>query len=155
MNVAEIDALLLSERKRLPAAPQWLPHKSRVGEMKTRIPIEVDGVSSGAEIEVTIRTAIPEYIVIVLLAPECVARLCIGSGHRNRITGETISTAHFHRWADNRHLTARNRAILPYAEILPTEIDTREAAFVWFLRQTGIESPAWLPIVWPGQGGLF
>lgn len=157
MNPDDVDGLFSCANKRLPASPKWLPHNSRDGEMKARLAIEVEGISGRAEIELTVKTSDPNYVVMVVLVPVCVSRLCMGliAGHRNKITGETITEPHFHRWEANRHLTARTRETLPYAEIVPPEIKSRDEAFAWFLEQVGIESPSWLPVIWPGQGELF
>lgn len=151
----DVDAFLSARGKTLPAAPVWAPHKSREGEMKARLPIECDGAIAGPEIEITLRTADPNYIAMVLIMPACVARLCIGTSHRNRVTGGTLTEPHFHRWSDNRNLPTRTRAELPFAELLPEDVRTRDASFAWFLSQVGIESPHWLPVAWPSQGGLF
>ncbi len=155
MGIAEIDALLADNRKRLPASPRWIEQKQRIGEMRARLPVEVEGETGRAEIEITTRMSDPRWIVIVLLVPQCISRLCIGTGHRNKVTGETTETPHFHAWSDNRHLNARTRETLPFAVTLPSHIASRDAAFAWFLEQTGIESPSWLPVIWPGQGGLL
>lgn len=155
LTTEEIADFLASRRKRLPTAPTWRPHKSRDGEVRARLPVDVDGVLVGPEIEVTLRTTDPSYIVIVLLTPECVSRLCIGAGHHNRITGARTEDPHFHKWDDNAHLAARVRANLPFTVSVPTEARTRDAAFAWFLEEVGIESPGWLPVNWPGQGVLF
>lgn len=155
MTVQIIDGLIGNPSKRLPAAPRWIEQRSRTGEMRARLPVEVDGSTGQLQIEITTRLSDASWIVIVLLAPQCISRLCIGTGHRNRVTGETTELAHFHAWADNRHLGARTRETLPFATVLPDHATNRDAAFTWFLEQTGIESPAWLPVIWPGQGGFL
>lgn len=155
MNVDEIDKFLSLPGKTIPAAPAWRDHTSRVGEMKSRIGIAHDGAMTGPEIELTIRLVDPGYVAMVLIVPTCVSRLCIGTGHRNRITGDTLNEPHFHRWSENRHLPARTRETLPHAELLPQGKWTRDAAFVWFLGELNIESPHWLPVTWPGQGVML
>lgn len=151
----DVDAFFACRTKVLPAAPTWLSHKSRVGELKARLPIEIDGAVPGPELEITLQTTDPDYIVLVIIAPHCIARLCIGTNHRNRVTGETTTAPHFHPWETNRGLTARLRSTLPFVVELPENVRGRDAAFTWFLDQVGIESPEWLPIVWPSQGKLL
>lgn len=157
MTPDEIKAFLGDTKKRLPASPAWRDHQSRVGEMKARMPIEAGGSISRVEMEMTIKPANPDYLVAVLIAPLCIARLCIGpdAEHRNRITGVTSTGPHFHDWRMNAHLPKREASALPYCVDLPGAIVGRDAAFSWFLREVGIESPDWLPVKWPAQGGLL
>jgi len=157
LTAEEIEAFFSDREKRLPAAPAWRDHSSRVGEQKARLPIEANGAISQIELEMTLKSSDREYLVAVLIAPPCIARMCIGLDveHNNRITGEAIEGAHFHDWSMNRHLPARVAASMPYCVPLPAEIEGRDAAFTWFLDRVGIESPGWLPVRWPDQGGLF
>lgn len=152
MTAEEIEAFFENQEKQLPALPVWRDHKSRDGEVKARIPVEVSGVISDVELEITLKHSDPKYMVIVLIAPACLARLCIGKGHRNRITGETTSLPHFHHWSANKHLTKREAMTLPFCVELPGDVVGRDAAFAWFLKEVGIESPPWLPVKWPEQG---
>lgn len=150
-----IDAFFAANPKTLPAAPVWRPDKSREGTMRARLPIQVSGALSDVELEMTVRSIDRSYLVIVLVARACICRLCIGSGHRNRVTGQSTKDPHFHRWESNRHLSKRIPADLPFHEPIPESAWERSAAFTWFLEQVGIESPSWLPVVWPGQGDLI
>lgn len=155
MNADDISIFLDKRGKILPSVPVWMPDKARSDEMRARLSIEVDGVIAGPEIEMTVRTTEPGYLVIVIVAPKCITRLCLSGGHRNKVTGETIQAPHFHGWSQNRELPARLRETLPFAEPIPSHVQTRDAAFAWFLHEVGIESPDWLPVSWPGQGALL
>jgi hypothetical protein len=115
VTVDEITDFFNAPAKRLPALPQWREVGSRDGERRARLPIEVNGRLAHPELEITVRTTRPNDLIIVLLTPDCVTRLCIGNGHRNKLTGETVTVPHFHRWADNSHLRARLRQTLPFA----------------------------------------
>ncbi|HUD91234.1 hypothetical protein [Sphingobium sp.] len=157
MTAEEIEAFFSDRAKRLPASPVWRDHSSRVGEQKARLPIEANGVVSQIELEMTLKFSDPDYLVAVLIAPPCIARMCIGveAEHNNRVTGEAIEGPHFHDWSMNRHLPKREAFSLPYCIPLPSEIVGKDAAFSWFLSRVGIESPDWLPVKWPTQGGMF
>lgn len=157
MTSDEIEAFFADRNKHLPASPSWREHKSRAGEMRARLAIESRGLVSRVEIEMTVRAAAADYLVVVLIAPQCIARMCIGpdTEHNNRITGERITGPHYHDWGMNKHLPKREGASLPYCVSLPSGISDRDAAFAWFLQQIGVESPGWMPVKWPAQGGLF
>lgn len=105
----------------------------------------------------TIKSSDPSYLVVVLISPACIARMCIGpdAEHNNRVTGEAIEGPHFHDWSMNKHLPKREAMGLPFCVPLPRGIGDRDAAFAWFLARVGIESPGWFPAKWPDQGGMF
>lgn len=106
------------------------------------------------ELEIIVQAHAPEALVIVLLAPSCIARLCLGKGHRDRFTRELVFDPHFHSWEANKPSGTTLPQELPRYEILPAIAQSRDEAIAWFLKRAGIESPAWLPVRWPDSENL-
>lgn len=93
----------------------------------------------------------PGYLIVVLLAPTCIARLFLGLGHVDRRTRERVECAHYHSWEANRPTgKALPKALFNYEIPLP-ELTDRNDALTWFFQRTGLESrnPEW-----PDSAGL-
>jgi len=141
-------------RKSIPGSPTWRPN-SRPSERRSRLPVEVEGVLSGVELELVVDLVRPDYLVIVLLAPSCITRLCLSGGHFNRSTREQIEGPHWHSWRANRPAGRSIKTNLSNAERLPDAVDSRDEAFAWFLNEVGIDSPSWAPVPWPQDKGFL
>lgn len=147
---SDIDAFLAARPKTLPAEPEWRMITQRVGERRCYLPIAVSGVISNLTLEMTVNLRDDTYLVINLLAPTCISRLCLSKEHFDRARGEMVEAPHWHCWADNRPQGKRLPRELPHAEGLTGKIASRDDAFAWFLKQIGIESPPW-PLDWPAK----
>lgn len=145
---SDIDAFLAAQPKTLPAEPEWRTLTTRVGERRCYLPIAVEGVMSNLSLEMTVNLRDDSCLVINLLAPSCISRLCLAKEHFDRSRGELVEAPHWHSWNDNRPKGMRLPRELPHAEGLSGIIASRDDAFAWFLKQIGIESPAW-PLIWP------
>ena len=93
----------------------------------------------------------PKYLIIVLVAPTCIARLCLGLGHVDRRTRERVECAHYHSWEANMPTGKTLPKLLAEYEIPVPELTNRDDALTWFYQRTGIEfrSPDW-----PDSAGL-
>ena len=127
---------------------------TRAGERRTYLPIAVEGVISPAQLEITVYLHDPEYLVINLLAPTCVARACLTLGHFDREAGVFLDVPHFHPWKLNRPKGSALPKELLRAIPIPPEVCSRDLAFAWFLQEIGIESPSW-SLDWPIREGLL
>ncbi|USA40246.1 hypothetical protein NCF86_03570 [Pelagerythrobacter marinus] len=154
MNCDQVDAFVAASGKSLPAAPTWIISTSRKGERRCYLPIAVDGVVSGLQLEFTIYMHSANYLVINLLAPQCITRLCTVTPHWDRAIKSLVPAPHIHRWADNRPKGPRLPKTLPHASYLPDLPAGRDAAFRWFLDEIGVESPPWA-MDWPDNEGLI
>jgi hypothetical protein len=151
----EIDRFFTTSGKTLPAAPEWLVTTSRKGERRCQLPVAVGGrIAAGIKVEVTVYMHDPEYLVITVLAPTCVARLCLSTYHNDRRLMLRIPPPHFHRWSQNRPQGPKLPAGLPTAEHVAGLAKNRDAAWYWFLQEVGIDSPAWV-MNWPDEKALF
>lgn len=110
---------------------------------------------SGVELELIVDLVRANYLVIVLLAPTCISRLCLSGGHWNRATREHITGPHWHSWAANRPTGRSIKTDLSHADPLPANVRSRDEAFAWFLNQVGIDSPSWAPVQWPQNKGFL
>lgn len=157
MTREELDALFARSEKILPAHPDWR-EGTQVGTRRAYLPVTLAGASTGLTVAMTVRAADPGYLVINLLANRiCVARLCLSGGHRDRATRTFVADAHFHRWQDNRpggSKIGKSLKLRKHVD-LPASASTRDTAFELFLKECGIESPAWGPMKWPINRVLF
>lgn len=152
MTADEIDAFLSIPDKQLPFAPDWR-RGNRADESRATLPIEAWGGITRVKLEIIVRLGRPDYMIVVLLAPKCFVRLCMGTPHRDAISRDLVLEPHWHPW----HLNRRGNGVparLDRYELVPAEQRSRDEAFAWFLDQTGIESPRWLPVIWPGRETL-
>lgn len=152
MTRDEIDAFFAAVGKRCPAEFEWPVRNLRRNERRARQPVEVGGSISKVEIEIVIRMNEPGFIVIVLLAPTCITRLCLGSPHYDNRQRTLIESGHLHPWENNRPKGARLPEKLSEYELLPAEVIDRDAAFAWFLQRYAIESTT---PEWPDSKGMF
>lgn len=141
-------------QKSIPGSPTWRS-SSRPSERRARFPVEVEGTLTGVELELVINLVRSDYLVIVLLVPSCITRLCLSGGHRNRVTREQIEGPHWHPWAANRPTGRSIKTNLPHAEPLPSSVRSRDEAFAWFLNEVGIDFPSWGPMPWPQDEGFL
>lgn len=152
MTRDEIDAFFAAPDKRCPAEFEWPAKALRKNERRARQRVEVGGSLSKVEMEIVVRLHEPGFIVIVLLAPTCIARLCLGSPHYDSRQRILIEDGHLHPWEQNRPKGPKLPEKLPDYELLPAEVKDRDAAFAWFLKRYGIESS--MP-EWPDSKGMF
>lgn len=145
---SDIDAFMAARPKTLPAEPDWRIITSRAGERRCYLPITVDGVISNLTLEMTVNLRDDSYLVINLLAPSCISRLCLATEHFDRARGELVEAPHWHSWRDNRPKGKRLPKELLHAEGLAGKIVGREDAFAWFLKQIGVDFPPW-SLTWP------
>ena len=153
MTPEQVDQFFKAQ-KAIPGSPTWRSI-SRPSERRARLPVEVDGILSSVELEVIVDLVRANYLVIVLLAPTCITRLCLLGGHWNRMTREHIDGPHWHPWQANRPTGRSIKSSLTHAEPLPTTVKSRDEAFAWFLNQVGIDSPRWAPVQWPQNEGFL
>ncbi|MET3287057.1 UNVERIFIED_ORG: hypothetical protein ABIC34_003878 [Sphingomonas sp. 1057] len=154
MTVDDVDAFLAAKPKTLPAAPEWLSNTDRVGERRSYLPIAVSGRVSNVQLCMVTKLRDDGYLVLNLLVPQCVTRLCLSLEHHDRRTMETVEAPHWHPWALNRpkHNSLPKR--LDRAVNLSGTVSGRDDAFAWFLDGLRIESPPW-PMIWPAKDELF
>ena len=155
MTADEVDAFFRDGVRTLPAAPSWRDG-NRGGEKRASLPIASDGAISRVTLEVTIRLAEPEYLMMLLLCQKAViCRLCMTTGHWDRRSKTLTNQAHFHSWQANRGSRTTIPTNLNRLEIVPDDVSGRDSAFVWFLARNGLTSPPWSGAIWPiGQGML-
>lgn len=149
VNANEVDQFLRDGRRSLLAAPEWRIG-NRTGERRSTLPVSHNSSSSTVTLEITVRLLDPDYLMMLLLADRSVfCRLCMTTGHMDRLTKREIDQAHFHSWEANRGTHRNIPKALNNLEIVPNNIMGRDAAFIWFLQRNNIESPSWLPPAWP------
>lgn len=154
MTPDEVDAFLASQNKTLPAQPAWRDDYPRAGERRCYLPVAVNGRIAGPHVEVTVYLNNPEFLVINLLVPSCVMRLCMAGTHRDRARRTMIGAPHIHRWERNRPKGMRLPKELLHAEYIPSVPRDRSAAFAWFLGEAHIDLPS-RPMEWPERSELF
>lgn len=145
---------MVARPKTLPAEPEWRTLTSRAGERRCYLPVAVEGAISNVTLEITVNIRDDTYLVINLLAPSCVSRLCLSTEHFDRARGKLVEAPHWHAWKDNRPKGQRLPKELPHATGLAGEIFGRDDALAWFLKQIGVESPSW-QIAWPAKDVMF
>jgi hypothetical protein len=118
------------------------------------MPVAADGVLSGMQLTATIRLPDPDYLVIMLLAPPVVARLCLTGSHADRATGTVVVGPHYHPWERNKPAGQKLRERLESLDPSPPKFTSRDEAFAWFCERNGIESPGWA-IDWPSDQGFL
>lgn len=153
MTPEQVDQFFKAQ-KSIPGTPSWRS-TSRLSERRARLPVEVDGILTSVAIEMIIDLTDANRLVIVLLAPSCITRLCLSGGHWNRATREHIEGPHWHSWSANRPTGRTIKTSLSHADRLPATVRTRDEAFAWFLDQVGIDSPSWTPVQWPQSEGFL
>lgn len=139
----------------MPAAPEWRDG-NRSGERRASLPVFVDGVESGVQLNLTIRINDSDYLMMLLLAGSSVfCRLCMTTGHWDRLTKTQVDGPHFHSWEANR--TERNNIPkeLSRLENIPVAVLGRDMGFAWFLTRNRIECTDWAAPRWPASQGLF
>ncbi|MEJ6010149.1 hypothetical protein [Novosphingobium aquae] len=154
MTRDDVDLFLAAPAKTLPALPDWESRTSRLNERRCYLPITVDGRVSNVHLEMTVMLDNESYLVMNLLAPTCVSRLCLSLEHFDRKQGELIPAPHWHPWPVNRPSKGGLPKNLATAESLVGIIATRDEAFPWFLDRLGIGLPSW-PFEWPKRENLF
>lgn len=152
LDCDEIDAFFAAPGKRCPATFLWPDKAARKNERRARQAIEVDGALSSVEMEIVIRMHEPGFLVVVLLAPMCITRLCLGSAHYDAKRRIIVEQGHLHPWHANRPKGLRIPDKLAEYELLPDTIVDRDAAFAWFLTRHRIESSA---PGWPDSEDMF
>jgi hypothetical protein len=150
----EVDAFFAHSGRTLSAVPSWRTVTSRPGERRAEIPVSVDGRTSPVILSMTAFTFDPAYLSIVLLAPTCVSRLCLTIEHFDSVDKRIVEAPHFHSWEANRPNGQKLPQRLGRAAEIDADLPDRTAAFVWFLGQTGIESPHWR-LEWPDPGVMI
>lgn len=155
MTLADIDQFFLLGTRTLPAAPDWRDG-NRVGERRASLSVASSGVVGPVTLEITIRLADARYLMMLLLCRSgVICRLCMTTGHRDRLTKMQVNEAHFHSWEANRVGRKSFPKSLNQLEIVPAEIVSRDAAFIWFLQRNGIQIPSWAPGAWPSTLGML
>lgn len=154
MTKDEVDAFYAARRRALTAVPAW-QDGNRLGERRTQLPVEVNGVISTVSLQMTVRLQDPAYLMIALAAGRQFCRLCMTTGHRDRATGHAVKAAHCHSWESNRPKGLKIPRELGAHELVPAEIKDKTEAFTWFLQRNGIDFPGWGPPVWPLRQGLL
>jgi hypothetical protein len=148
MTRDEVDAFLRSPGKTLPAAPAWRMENRDV-ERRTGLSVALDGTVTSVKLNITIRLNDPSYLMLGLSAPPQICRLCLTTGHRDRVTKTISYDAHFHSWEANRPKGLYLPKRLEHQEPLPSHLVGRDDAFAWFLSRHMIDFPSWLPVTWP------
>lgn len=154
MRRDDVDAFLVAAGKTLPTKPEWRTVTQRAGERRCYLPIAVDGRISNIELEMTVNLRNDDFFTINLLAPVCVARLCLSLDHFDRKAGVYVGAPHWHPWHGNRPASQTLPKELRHAESLAGIVSNKKEAFVWFLREFRIDSPAW-PLSWPEKDRLL
>lgn len=155
MRKNDVDEFFAASSRTLPARPEWR-QVNRPGERRSRIGVVVDGRSSGFDIELTVLLADASYLVAVLVGGNaCLARLCMGPGHRDVLTRQVITDPHFHGWTANRPASQTLPKRLRHYVILPASAKGRSAGLAWFLGEIGVDSPSWFPPEWPENVGFI
>ncbi len=152
MTRDEVDAFFANPDKRLPAAFTW--RETRPNERRATQRVEAGGALSMVSLEVIMRMQERGFLIVILLAPTCIARLCLGGKHRDALTRELITAPHVHKLSPGPHKTQTLPADPPDLEIAPSRIITRDEAFAWFLEYFGIESPL-DALRWPDAEGMI
>lgn len=144
-------------RHKLPSKSSW-KSGNREGELRMRLPIEVDGEIGGFELDlVKAPDSDDPGLRIILMYGRAFWRLCMGDvEHPNSINRPDdlpalIVGPHYHCWADNRRFgeAASLPKRLRNARILPQGIVGDADAFAWFLSQVNIVFPDWEMPSWP------
>ena len=139
----------------MPAGPAWRKG-NRDGERRSSLPVAHNGSTSRVTLEVTVKLAEPNYLMMLMRSGTGVfCRLCMTTGHFDRLTRTLINQAHFHSWEANRGKAKTIPKKLNHLELVPGEIAFKERAFNWFLQRNGIETPRWAPPKWPEGEELF
>ncbi|MEQ8246377.1 MAG: hypothetical protein RID42_01720 [Alphaproteobacteria bacterium] len=149
-TAAELVDGFLAAPKELAGAPTWV-EGSRSGEMRSSLPILVNGESTNAEF---CTTAYPEesglrFTIVLQYRNHCIWRLDFEPDYKRHtnpadrvdsLGGEySIVGPHYHAWNDNRHLSTRSTLPdMPCARSLPNAIRHWENAFRWFCGETMI-----------------
>lgn len=155
MTADEVDTFFATGVRTLPAAPEWRGG-NRLGERRTSLALAKNGIIGPISVEVTIRLSEPDYLMALMLAStHVICRLCMTTGHRDRLTGELITSAHFHGWEANRAGRKTIPKNLSAVELVPSAVVGRDDAFAWFLDRTGVQHPTWIPVPWPVREELF
>ena len=148
-NVADLIDDLLAAEKTLGGTPTWQPvHR---GELRLLVPLLIDGVGCGADIEIDAYPNVDELrFRVMIFAPKCVWRIDYTDGepHVNPleiaadIPQGPFDQPHYHAWADNRRFCTQNSLPdkLHVARILPP-IRQFDATFRWFCAETNIAQP--------------
>lgn len=154
MTRDEVDAFFAAKNKTLPAAPEWRQRTARVAERRAYLPIAVGGVITSAQLALIVFVNDPGYLTVNVLAPTCVARLCLSGSHWDRLSGEWLTKPHWHSWTLNRPSHHGLPKELLRAQEVAEDLTSRDVAFAWLLKEIEIESPPW-PLVWPDTGTLI
>lgn len=158
MTRDELSAILTGGHLTLPARPGWRDSESRASERRATLPVYRYGADIGLTIVLITFLTDRAYLVINLIAGgKCVSRLCMTGGHRDLHSMSVIEGPHFHPWPLNMPKVDRipKNLELKRAVKVPVEIVTHDQAFDFFLEQLGIDSPRWLPLIWPYDQGLL
>jgi len=143
-----IDEMMAAE-KSLGGVPKW--QAAQRGELRLLVPLQIDGVSCGAHVEVDAYPNIDTLrFRVMIFAPKCVWRIdyTTGEPHVNPLDVPSdidqgpFDQPHYHAWADNRRFCTQNSLpeTLPVARLLPP-IRQFDATFRWFCGETNITQP--------------
>jgi hypothetical protein len=119
------------------------------------MPIAVDGILSKIQMSVTVYLNDPSYLVVMLIAPPCICRLCLTGAHRDRATGETVTGTHFHSWEHNKPKGQKLLESLQHLDPEQPQVTDRDAAIAWFLQRNDIQPLAVNDMGWPLDQGFF
>lgn len=155
MTADEVDHFFAFGTRSLPAEPEWR-HGNRAGERRSTLAVAVNGVVSPVTVELTVKLNEPEYLMVLMMVIKTpICRLCMTTGHRDRLSGRQINAAHFHGWEANRDGRKTIPKKLDAVEIVPASATGRDAALAWFINRTGIQIPDWMPAPWPSREGML
>ncbi len=149
-GVATLIDDMIAAQKTLGGVPSWQPSGLR-SEYRLVMPLEIDGVSCGAHVEVDCYPNIKELRYrIMIFAPKCIWRVDHWDRERHPnpldvppdVPRGWVEGPHYHSWEDNRRYCTQNALPdrLLIARLMPP-IRQFDAAFRWFCGETNIEQP--------------
>ena len=146
-----VDDLIAAE-KEIGGHPDWQHTEYDPTELRMLMPLLIDGVSSGAQIEVKSYPSItPMKFRLMLIMEKCIFRIdfVVDETHTNSLDRPSdlyitmIRGPHYHSWYDNKRFCTQSTLPdrLKNARVVPADLRTFDNVFRWFCGELNIVQP--------------